>query len=315
MFLAITSISSALGTKRKRVLLGFSAILAVVTVLSFFLLPKRTSFLKCTSSDVKTWAKSHRKTLEKEHSAVSLTSLCEDNSDLLDRAQAPGVCPTPNNNDEEMPSSPPLSSQQQELEMASAAVDPSPMQQMRSIEYVLLCIWFSACVVPLQYYVGSIGFQLERHGDDTGFYTTMFSVIYAAVSMVALLAGYMADQCSLGISQAIATVLTAGALFFLAVLSEISLNAHILGMIMYGMARLYVYSTFFANIGKRFGYQRNFGTLTGAGLFVSSIFSLLQYPLIAWADDGHDILVNVGSGGALLAFLPYCYWLHKRQIA
>jgi MFS family permease len=92
----------------------------------------------------------------------------------------------------------------------------SAFEQLKNVEFCCLCIWFSICVIPLQYYVGTIGFQLEQKGDGTGFYTDLFSVIYASTAVVTPFAGYLADLFGLGISQALATVLTAGSLFFLA---------------------------------------------------------------------------------------------------
>jgi hypothetical protein len=187
----------------------------------------------------------------------------------------------------------------------------SAFEQLKNVEFCCLCIWFSICVIPLQYYVGTIGFQLEQKGDDTGFYTDLFSVIYASTAVVTPFAGYLADLFGLGISHALATVLTAGSLFFLAS-DNMSLNVHVLGMVLYGIARIYVYSMFFANVGKRFGFKY-FGSLCGLGLFISSIVSLLQYPLITWASEGHSVAVNVGCGAALLCLLPYCAWLYRRE--
>ena len=187
--------------------------------------------------------------------------------------------------------------------------DPTALQQLWSKEYLGLLIWFSVCIVPLQYYVGTIGFQLEEKGDD-GFYTDLFSITYAAAAVVAPMGGYLADKCSLGMTHALATTLTAASLFILA--SPASLNAQVLGLICYGVGRMMTFGMYFSNVGKRFGYE-NYGTLAGLGLLTSAIISLLQYPLIAWAADGHAVAVNVSCGAMLMAITPYCYWLHKQE--
>jgi LAT3 family solute carrier family 43 protein 3 len=95
--------------------------------------------------------------------------------------------------------------------MKSAEHDkpPSALEQMKSAEHILLTPWLST---P-QYFVGSIGFQLEEKGDDDGFYNFLFSITYAAGIVVAPVGGYMADNLGLGITQGVATLLCAFSLF------------------------------------------------------------------------------------------------------
>ena len=73
-----------------------------------------------------------------------------------------------------------------------------------------------------------------------------------------------------------------------------------------------VFSTYFTNVGKRFGYG-HYGTLSGLGLLLSGLVSLLQYPLIALAIDGYDVEVNVASAFVMACMLPYCLWLGFRE--
>jgi hypothetical protein len=44
-------------------------------------------------------------------------------------------------------------------------------------------------VVPYQYYVASIGYQLEQKGDDDGFYTNLFMIIYGLGALLSPLGG------------------------------------------------------------------------------------------------------------------------------
>jgi LAT3 family solute carrier family 43 protein 3 len=192
----------------------------------------------------------------------------------------------------------------------ASTAKPTALDQIKSTEYVSLCFWFSVCLIPLQYYVGSIGFQLEDKGDDDGFYTDLFSIIYAGATVFSPAGGYLSDRVSLGFTQGLATIMCAGSFFFLA--SEISLEGQTAGLVLYGVGRLLVFGMFFANCGKRFGYA-NFGTLAGLGLLISSIASLLQYPMISAAANGHSDAINIGSGAALMAQLPYFIWLHRRE--
>lgn len=188
---------------------------------------------------------------------------------------------------------------------------PTALEQMKSAEYVSLCIWFSVCLIPLQYYIGSIGFQLEEKGDG-GFYTDLFSIVYAGSVVFSPAGGYLSDRISLGFTQGVATIMCAASFFFLA--SEISLQGQSFGLVLYGVGRLLVFGMYFANCGKRFGYT-NFGTLAGLGLLISALASLLQYPMISAAANGQSQAVNIGSGVALMAQIPYFIWLHRREMA
>mmetsp|Transcript_21856 Transcript_21856/g.43837 ORF Transcript_21856/g.43837 Transcript_21856/m.43837 type:complete len:457 (+) Transcript_21856:117-1487(+) len=177
-------------------------------------------------------------------------------------------------------------------------------------EYFLLVLWFSVEVMPLQYYVATIGFQMERKG-DTGRNINLYAIIYAASAVFAPLLGKIADVAGLGVGQAIGTILTSASFFVLA--SDWSLDAHVSGIVFYGIGRMIVYGMFFTNVGKRFGYT-HFGTLAGLGLFISAVVSLLQYPLITLAADGNEKIVNYASGSVIaLLGLPYCFWLGRRE--
>lgn len=178
---------------------------------------------------------------------------------------------------------------------------------LRTAEYILLLVWFSVSLVPLQYYIGTIGFQLDQRGDENGRFTTMFSIIYAASAGVAPFLGKFADVTGLGISQGLATIYVALSLFMLAS-TTISLEVQAVGMGFYSVGRMMIFGTYFTNVGKRFGYK-NYGTLSGLGLLTSGIVSLLQYPLIATATNGYHSAVDVGCGVAMVALLPYCLWL------
>lgn len=183
---------------------------------------------------------------------------------------------------------------------------------MRTPEYLLLVLWFSVQVVPLQYYVASVGFQLERRGDSDGKYTALFSILYTSAAALAPMLGKIADAAGLGTAQALATSLSAASLFVLAS-DSIPLDAHAAGMASYGAGRMMIFGAFFANVGKRFGYT-HYGMLAGSGLIISAVISLMQYPLIAAAAGGSEREVNVWCGCVMLCTgLPYCFWLGRRE--
>ena len=178
------------------------------------------------------------------------------------------------------------------------------------IEYLALLGWFSLLIVPLQYYIGTIGYQLEDKGDENGYYTNIFSIIYASAAALAPFGGYLSDRLGLGLTQGLATSLSASSFFFLA---AGNLQSQLPGMCIYSVGRLFVFGMYFANIGKRFGYT-NYGLLAGLGLMVTAIVSLLQYPLITLVTNGYARQVNIICGSVLLIVgLPYCLWLGIRE--
>jgi hypothetical protein len=221
-----------------------------------------------------------------------------------------------NNNDEEDPQDNNINNNnnnnQQQQQQQTLHHD-SAFQQMKTSEFILLCsTWFSICIVPMQYYVGSIGFQLETLGDDDGFYTDLFAYTYAGARITAPVSGFVADKFGLGVVQGLATLFIAVSLFLLSAGQSIDLSMQSIGLVLYGVGRMAFFGIYFTNWGKRFGYV-NYGTLAGLGLLISAIVSLLQYPLIALASDGYSSIVNLVLAIILVAQAPYFVWLYRRE--
>ena len=179
---------------------------------------------------------------------------------------------------------------------------------MKSKEYFFLIFWFSIMVLIMQYYIGTIGLQLERKGDKDGRYINLFSMCYALVALLSPIIGKIADIFGHGFTQSIATLLVVSSLLILSI-DGISLNIHLVGIVFYSIGRMTAFGTFFANIGKRFGYS-HYGTLAGVGLLISATVSLLQYPLIETVAKGGEFLLNLVCGCVLFSVgIPYCIWL------
>lgn len=181
--------------------------------------------------------------------------------------------------------------------------------QLLSDEYIALLAWFSVCVTPAQYYVLSIGWQLERKGDDAGDYTRAFVILYAASAALAPIGGAVADKHGVGFAQGLATALTGCS--FVVLLSD-SLPAQIAGMTLYSVGRLFVFALFFSNIGRRFGFA-HYGTLVGFGMLTSAVLSMLQYPMFTLAIDESVDWVNASCAVAIAGCLPYTAWLSRRE--
>jgi MFS family permease len=193
-------------------------------------------------------------------------------------------------------------------------------EQFASAEYVGLVTWFSLVVVPSQYYVLSIGYQMERKGDAEGAYARWFTLLSGASAALAPLGGMVADRAGVGFAQGVGTALVAAG--FLALLGESddpeggSVNAPlaVCGIAAYSVGRLFVFAMYFSAIGRRFGFE-HYGGLAGFGMLTSAAASMLQYPLFDAALRGEAAAraVNAGCAACALAGAPYAAWLGARE--
>ncbi len=183
---------------------------------------------------------------------------------------------------------------------------------LTSDEFVGLVLWFSVMVTPSQYYVLSVGYQLERKGDDDGAYSRAFSLLYGFSAPLAPLAGACADTLGVAFAQLLATVLSL--LGYAILFVEKPLAAQYVGMASYSVGRMFLFATFFANVGRRFGYA-HYGALVGVGMLASAVLSMLQYPMLQAALESNSNLraMNVVCVVCAAACLPYCAWLGARE--
>jgi len=284
IFLALTSITD----NRMHSFIAFSVVIAALAIASAFMLPWGSSFVLPIPSN---------------------------SSDADDAEESPDTCALPvENKDADIDTNQQPEAATPDSATISRKEQESPAKRVYEllfrVEYIALLGWFSVCIIPLQYYVGSIGFQLEEKGDDDGYYTSLFAILYASAAALAPFGGYLADMIGLGVTQGLATMLCAASFFILA--SYASLNTQAVGLATYGVGRMLVFGMYFSNVGKRFGYA-NYGLLAGLGLLISALISLVQYPLIALSADGKARQVNLSCGVALVCVLPYCVWLRLRE--
>ena len=307
VFLLLTT--TAAGEKNNRLVffLALAACMLVLIMASAIILPKSNSFLlpedieekdkSCHRDDKQTV---YTKQMKEDDGGRTI----EENNGLVEVGESPSEV--------EQELTPPSNSEPLSIATKVNNNNPTALEQMKTPEYILLCTWFSICIVPMQYYVGIIGFQLEELGDETGLYTDVFSYCYAGAAITAPLMGWFADRFGLGLAQGVATLLVAVPFFALAAKDvSSSLDVQTIGLACYGIGRMGIFGLYFTNCGKRFGYS-NYGTLAGLGLLITAFVSLLQYPLIAWTVRGYSALVNYLLGIALILQVPYFVWLHRR---
>ena len=179
-------------------------------------------------------------------------------------------------------------------------------------EFLCLVAWFSVMVTPSQYYVLSVGYQLERKGDADGSFSRAFTLVYGFSAPLAPLAGVCADYLGVAFAQFLATALSLIGYAILFV--EKPLSVQYVGMASYSVGRMFLFAAFFANVGRRFGYT-HYGVAVGVGMLASAVLSMLQYPMFQAALESKTNLdaMNVVCVVCAAACLPYCAWLGARE--
>lgn len=267
----------SLPVTRRAAFLGYAAVVAVIVVLAWILLPNSATFIqpadprprKSENEDVS----DHSGLTIDESESESEGNLCEE-SRKLKRSRVQ-----------------------------------TKIEQVFSAEYLLLLLWFSLCYLPGNFYIGAIGYHLEQLGDEDGYYIYLFTFIYAGSSLVAPAGGYMSDRFGLGVTQGLATAIVSSSFIVIGASEYLPLQAQAVSFLLYGVGYMLVSGMFYSNIGRRFGYT-NFGTLGGLGLLVAATFSLLQYPLLGLASNGAFSTINFSAAAVLLlTMMPYCAWL------
>ena len=281
VFLALTA-----GDDREIGFYVFAACTATLFAACFVMLPNGQSFFETVADDV----------------VVVATTTPTQSEDGADGEE----------DDEKPPSTQPAQDAHARLE--GLANGQTRGEQMKSAEYFGLVAWFTLVVCPLQFYIAAIGYQLELKGDDDGHYASIFSAAYGSVAIFAAFGGRVADKVGCGVCQGLATLSTAISFLILALPKSAGLGVQVFGMLLYSFGRLFIFAMYFSNIGRRFGFE-HYGTLCGLGLLVSAIWSLIQYPLLAWAVDSAPIGANMVCFAMMTVTLPYTAWLARRELA
>lgn len=283
------------GAERFGAYLGHALFVAVLFMFSLKLLPKGVSF---AIVDVSSETKGNEKDVD--------NSLTIDEVDVSDDSKTKAPEEAKETDSVPVPTVPSKTHTSPAVHFGK-----SRKQLFTCDEFLALIFWFSVMVTPSQYYVLSIGYQLERMGDTDGSYSTAFGLIYGFSAPLAPLAGLCADTMGVGFAQGMASILSA---IGFALLFVDDLSAQYFGMACYSVGRMMLFATFFANIGRRFGYV-HYGSLVGVGMLTSAVLSMLQYPAYQAALGGDDALtnVNVVCLVSTVACVPYCVWLGARE--
>jgi len=144
-------------------------------------------------------------------------------------------------------------------------------QMVSSKDYIFLNIWYMSYVLVSQFYIMTVGAQTELATGKN--MATEFTITLSTVSALGIGVGYVMDKLGFGFIVFMNTVITTSAIF--CITSPVR-AVHIIGFILYVLARTTTWCVFFSFIGINFGFKF-YGTLVGMGLFISGCFSAFQY--------------------------------------
>ena len=183
-------------------------------------------------------------------------------------------------------------------------------EQFLSTESFGMGVFYTLNVFFLQFYLGTQRLQLDYKGDFDNYYSNFGNVVVALAFMFIPLIAYLLDQKGYG--------WTLGSINALAVLTSVLqsipwLRIQSLTLIVWMVARFFMYSSYFAIFGGLFGF-RNFGRLVAIDNTFNGLFGLLQYPLTylgIHAFNGNFTAINVAQVVILLPLFLFCLFMGK----
>lgn len=183
-------------------------------------------------------------------------------------------------------------------------------EQFLSTESFGMGIFYTLNVFFLQFYLGTQRLQLDYKGDYNNAYSNFGNVVVAFAFVAIPIIGWLLDKKGHG--------WTLGSINALAVLSSVlqalpSLWIQSITLVVWMVARFFMYSSYFAIFGGLFGF-RNFGKLVAIDNTFNGLFGLLQYPLTYLAIhsfNGNFTAINIGQVIVLLPLFLFCYFMGK----
>lgn len=183
-------------------------------------------------------------------------------------------------------------------------------EQFMSTESFGMGIFYTLNVFIMQFYLGTQRLQLDHKGDVDNTYSNFGNVVVAFAFVTIPLIGWLLDKKGYG--------WTLGFINALSVLTSVLQALPVLWLqsitlIVWMVARFFMYSSYFAIFGGLFGF-RNFGRLVAIDNTFNGLFGLLQYPLTYLAIhplDGNFTWINVAQVVVLVPLFIFCFYMWR----
>jgi hypothetical protein len=183
-------------------------------------------------------------------------------------------------------------------------------EQFLSTESFGMGVFYTLNVFMLQFYLGTQRLQLDYKGDSSHAYSNAGNVVVAFAFVAIPLIAWLLDKKGYG--------WTLGAINALGVAASVlqalpPLWIQSVTLIVWMLARFFMYSSYFAIFGALFGF-RNFGKLVAIDNTFNGLFGLLQYPLTNLAIhklNGNFTAINVVQAVVLLPLFAFCWYMYR----
>ncbi|GAB4813661.1 hypothetical protein N2152v2_000707 [Parachlorella kessleri] len=183
-------------------------------------------------------------------------------------------------------------------------------EQFLSSESFGMGVFYTLNVFFMQFYLGTMRLQLEDKGDNDHTLTNFGNIVVAFAFVTIPVIGWLLDKKGYG--------WTLGTINALAVLASAfqatpPLGLQVVSILLWMVARFFMYSSYFAIFGALFGF-RNFGRLVAIDNTFNGLFGLLQYPLTYLGIhglDGNFTAINVAQVIVLLPLFVFCWYMYK----
>lgn len=202
-------------------------------------------------------------------------------------------------------------------------------QQLTSLAFIRLNIFFIICSFWANFYIGTAVTQLGDLGivpeADTSHYGDLLTLFMTGGVVVIPVVGWMMDVWGFPVTMFVTILFS---IFWASLLCLLDAKYLIASFVCYALFRTFLFTFLFSYMADRLGFQF-FGILVGILFLISGVVGLLQYPLSEWADgscitdsqDGcshgqwdkvnHIMLVSF----CLLLFFPYQDHIERKEIS
>eukprot|EP00471_Norrisiella_sphaerica_P013127 CAMPEP_0184499022 /NCGR_PEP_ID=MMETSP0113_2-20130426/40425_1 /TAXON_ID=91329 /ORGANISM="Norrisiella sphaerica, Strain BC52" /LENGTH=526 /DNA_ID=CAMNT_0026886781 /DNA_START=180 /DNA_END=1760 /DNA_ORIENTATION=+ len=171
-------------------------------------------------------------------------------------------------------------------------VKPLLWKQVLSVPFLGLCLWMSASLFFLNFYIGNVADQMFQQAGGNRVqahrFTSFFTTILPLGAIAIPLYGWSTDSYGLPFAVILSTLF--GIIYTVSCVIH-DLDLQLLTFVAYSLFRTFVFATFFSLVAKEFGYS-SFGVLSGLILFLAGAVCLLQYPVREYfvPDENFDLI-------------------------
>eukprot|EP01026_Neomeris_dumetosa_P012396 TRINITY_DN14322_c0_g2_i2.p2 TRINITY_DN14322_c0_g2~~TRINITY_DN14322_c0_g2_i2.p2 ORF type:complete len:203 (-),score=5.16 TRINITY_DN14322_c0_g2_i2:353-925(-) len=168
-----------------------------------------------------------------------------------------------------------------------------------------MAIYYTIAIILLQFYTGTVRYQLEEKGDHDHFYTDLTGPMQALGFIGVPIIGWLLDDVGFGVTFLVVLLLIIIDVWFQMIPN---LQVQWVTLIVWSVSRFALNSSYYSVMGSIFGFT-HFGKLVGVKSFFTALFSFLQYPLlllVVYQFGGDFLYIHIFEIVILSCLIPFC---------